>query len=149
MIDRTQNPTRFWKYGILAGIYILLQVFVSCTEGQLSSEGVIDEVYTLVDEHPMPFNGMNALYEEIGSKLKYPEQARRMGIEGKVFVEFVVQKSGIITDIKVLKGIGAGCDEAAKMVMSGIEDWNPGIFKGEAVAVKMVLPIIFKLNQEG
>jgi len=149
MIRTSQNPTRFWKYGILAGIYILLQVFVSCTEGQLSSEGVIDEVYTLVDERPYPINGMKILYEEIGSKLKYPEQARRMGIEGKVFVEFEVQKSGKITDIKVLKGIGAGCDKAAKTVISEINDWNPGIFKGEAVAVKMVLPIIFKLNQEG
>ena len=72
-----------------------------------------------------------------------------MGIEGKVFVEFVVRKSGKITDIKVLKGIGAGCDEAAKTVLSDVEDWNPGIMKGRPVAVKMVMPIIFKLNQEG
>ncbi len=92
---------------------------------------------------------MNALYEEIGSKLKYPEQARRMGIEGKVYVEFVVQKSGKVTDIKVLKGIGAGCDEAAKAVMSEMEYWNPGKMNGHPVAVIMQMPIIFRLNHDG
>lgn len=149
MIRRSQKTTRLWKYGIFAGIYLLLHGFVSCTDEQHFTDSSTDEIFTMVDERPAPINGMVALYEEIGSKLKYPEQARRMGIEGKVFVEFVVQKSGKITKVKVLKGIGAGCDEAAKAVMSNIDDWTPGILKGQAVAVKMVLPIIFKLNQEG
>jgi protein TonB len=69
-----------------------------------------------------------------------------MGIEGKVFVEFVVQKSGNITDIRVLEGIGAGCDEAAKTVLSEIDNWKPGVQNGNAVAVKMAMPIVFKLS---
>jgi TonB family protein len=149
MIHASQQSTSTWKYGILVSIYLLLHGFVSCTEEQPFAETQTDAVLSFVDEQPYPINGMETLYQEIGSKLKYPKQARRMGIEGKVFVEFVVKKSGKITNIRVLKGIGAGCDEAAKTVMAGIEDWNPGIFKGQAVAVKMVIPIIFKLNQEG
>lgn len=146
MISTSQNPTRFWKYGVLAGIYIFLQIMVSCTDEQLTTQASVDEIFTKVDEMPSPQNGMQSLYQAIGSKLKYPVQARRMGIEGKVFVEFVVQKSGKLTDIRVLKGIGAGCDEAAKTVLSEIDNWNPGVLNGNAVAVKMVLPIVFKLS---
>jgi len=78
--------------------------------------------------------------------LKYPAQARRMGIEGKVYVTFVVGKEGEITDVKVLKGIGAGCDEEAIRVLSGAPNWKPGKQRGRPVRVRMQLPIIFKLN---
>lgn len=109
-------------------------------------EEVAEEIFTIVEDQPVPKGGMAAFYEYIGKKLKYPAQARRMGIEGKVFVEFVVDKDGTITDVKAIKGIGAGCDEEAIRVIQASPKWNPGKQRGRPVKVRMILPITFKLG---
>ena len=109
-------------------------------------EEVADEIFTIVEEQPAPKGGMAAFYEYVGKKLKYPAQARRMGIEGRVFVEFVVDKNGAITDVKAIKGIGAGCDEEAVRVIQEAPAWNPGKQRGRPVKVRMILPITFKLG---
>ena len=109
-------------------------------------EEVADEIFTVVEDQPTPIGGMSAFYKYIGIKLKYPPQARRMGIEGKVFVQFVVDKDGSITDVKAVKGIGAGCDEEAVRVIGGAPKWKPGKQRGRAVKVRMILPITFKLG---
>jgi protein TonB len=90
----------------------------------------------------------NAFYEYVAKAMqgKYPAQARRMGIEGRVFVEFVVEKDGSLTDVKAIKGIGAGCDELAVNVVKNAPKWKPGKQRGKPVRQKMVLPIVFKLN---
>jgi len=69
-----------------------------------------------------------------------------MGIEGKVFVEFVIEKDGSITDVKAIKGIGAGCDEEAVRILQSAPNWKPGKQRGKPVRQKMVLPISFKLS---
>ena len=109
-------------------------------------EEVAEEIFTIVEDQPVPKGGMAAFYEYIGKKLKYPAQARRMGIEGKVFVEFVVDKDGTITNVKAIKGIGAGCDEEAIRVIQASPKWNPGKQRGRPVKVRMILPITFKLG---
>ena len=146
MIQSRPNPTRLWKYGIFLGLYALLHVAVACTDEQPINDNQPEDIYSMVDERPFPVNGMEAFYQELGSVLKYPEQARRMGIEGKVYVSFVVQKSGELTDITVLKGIGAGCDEAALAAMNKVSSWTPGMHQGKAVPVLMQIPIVFKLS---
>jgi protein TonB len=99
-----------------------------------------------VEETAMPQGGMQAFYEYVGKKLKYPTQARRMGIEGKVFVEFVINRDGTILDVKAIKGIGAGCDEEAVRVIQSAPSWKPGKQRGKPVRQRMVLPITFKLG---
>jgi protein TonB len=69
-----------------------------------------------------------------------------MGVEGKVFVQFVVDKDGTLTDIKAVKGIGAGCDEEAVRVLKAAPKWKPGKQRGRPVKVRMILPITFKLG---
>ena len=78
--------------------------------------------------------------------MKYPAQARRMGIEGRVFVEFIINKDGSLTEIKFIKGIGAGCDEEAVRVIQSAPAWNPAKQRGKAVKQRYTLPIIFKLG---
>jgi protein TonB len=109
-------------------------------------EEVAEEIFTIVEDQPAPKGGMAAFYEYVAKKLKYPAQARRMGIEGRVFVEFVVDKDGTITDVKAIKGIGAGCDEEAIRVIQEAPAWNPGKQRGRPVKVRMILPITFKLG---
>ncbi len=72
-----------------------------------------------------------------------------MGIEGKVFVEFVVDKDGSLTQFIVVKGIGAGCDEEAVRIIQNSPPWSPGKQRGKPVKQRMVLPIFFTLASNG
>jgi periplasmic protein TonB len=105
-----------------------------------------DEIFIVVEQNALPRGGMEGFYKYVNSQLKYPAQARRMGIEGKVFIEFVVDKTGAITDVKAIKGIGAGCDEEAIRVVKNSPSWAPGKQRGKPVRQRMVLPITFKLS---
>ncbi len=106
----------------------------------------VDQIFLVVEESATPKGGMGAFYKYVQDKMKYPAQARRMGIEGKVFVEFVINRDGSITDVRSIKGIGAGCDEEAVRVVQGAPPWNPGKQRGKPVRQRYVVPIIFKLG---
>lgn len=108
-------------------------------------EEVAEEIFTIVEEQPHPEGGISAFYEYVRKNLNYPAQARRMGIEGKVYVQFVVDKDGKITDVAAIKGIGAGCDEEAVNVVQNAPAWHPGKQRGRPVKVRMILPITFLL----
>jgi protein TonB len=69
-----------------------------------------------------------------------------MGIEGKVFVEFVINRDGSVTEVRAIKGIGAGCDEEAVRVIQNSPKWNPGKQRGKPVRQRMVLPVTFRLG---
>ncbi len=106
----------------------------------------VDEVFSVVEESAEPKGGMPAFYKYVGEKIKYPAQARRMGVEGRVFVQFVVNRDGTIVEVTAIKGIGAGCDEEAVRIVQSAPAWKPGKQRGKAVRQKMVIPIIFKLG---
>jgi len=105
------------------------------------------EIFIVVEETAAPVGGMTAFYEYVLQNLKYPAQARRMDIEGKVFVQFVVEKDGSITDVVAIKGIGAGCDEEAVRVVSQSPKWKAAKQRGRSVRQRMGLPITFKMNR--
>lgn len=109
-------------------------------------EELADEIFTIVEQQPEPKGGFSAFYEYIGKNLKYPKLAQRNNIEGRVYIEFVVEKNGTLTDINILKGIGCGCDEEACRIIGGAPNWNPGKQRGKPVRVKMVIPILFRLE---
>ena len=109
-------------------------------------EEEVDEIFLVVEEQPMPDGGMAAFYKFLSDHMKYPETARRVGISGRVFVEFVVDKSGHITHARVVKGIGGGCDEEAIRVVKLAPPWKPGKQRGRPVRVKMTVPVYFKLQ---
>lgn len=104
------------------------------------------EDFTYIDHKPLPKDGLQGLYKYIQSNLKYPEAAKEAGVEGKVFVEFIVDKDGSLTDIKTVKGIGHGCDDEAERVLKASPAWNPGMIADQPVRVKMILPIMYKLG---
>ena len=115
-------------------------------EEEMEEEEEVEEIFTIVEDQPTPDGGMAAFYQFVQKNLKYPAQARRMGIEGKVFVQFVVDKNGTLTEVQAVKGIGAGCDEEAVRVIEGAPKWKPGKQRGRSVKVRMILPITFKLG---
>ncbi len=105
-----------------------------------------DEIFDVVETMPTPPGGMEGWNKYLSNNLKYPTQARRMGIEGTVYVVFVVNTDGSIQDVGILRGIGGGCDEEAMRVVRNAPKWTPGKQRGRPVRVKMRLPIRFKLS---
>ena len=104
------------------------------------------DVFIIVDEPAYPDGGMQSFYDFISQNMKYPLEARRMGVQGRVFVEFVVEKDGKLSNIKIVQGIGAGCDKEAIRIIQQCPNWNPGLQKGKPVKQKIVLPINFYLD---
>ncbi len=107
-------------------------------------EEKVDEIFSIVEESAAFPGGISAFYGYLRKELKYPRQAQRMGIEGRVYVEFVVERDGSLTDIRVVKGIGAGCDEEAVRVLKKSPNWKPGKQRGNPVRQKMIQYIHFK-----
>lgn len=89
--------------------------------------------------------GLSAFYEYVATNIKYPKRAKTMDVTGTVYVQFIIDKDGSLTELKTLKGIGLGCDEEAIRVLENSPKWNPGKQRGRAVRVRMVLPITFSL----
>ena len=111
-----------------------------------AEEEETDEIFTIVEQQPEPAGGMSAFYAYVGKRIKYPSQARRMGVEGRVFVQFVVERDGTIQDVQAVKGIGAGCDEEAVRIVKSHPKWKAGKQRGKPVRVRMILPITFRLG---
>ncbi|PWS28690.1 energy transducer TonB [Pedobacter yonginense] len=112
-------------------------------EGTGADAGVTDVF--LVDEYPEFMGGMKAFTKYMERNLHYPSQAMEEGVKGKVFVSFVVERDGSITDVKVIKGIGYGCDEEAMKVIKKSPLWKPGKNRGVPVRVRYNMPINFNL----
>jgi protein TonB len=110
-------------------------------------EEVVEEVFTIVEDYPAPVGGMQAFYTYVGENIEYPTMARRLAVSGIVFVRFVVEKDGSITDVTVVRGIGAGCDEEAVRVIQNAPAWTPGKQRGRPVRVMMTVPIRFVLQE--
>lgn len=104
-----------------------------------------DKIYDMVDEMPQFTGGDEARIFFLSNNIKYPHKARQKGISGTVYVTFVVEKDGSLSDPKILRGIGEGCDEEVIRVIKLMPKWIPGKQQGEAVRVQFNMPIKFTL----
>lgn len=107
-----------------------------------------EEIFQIVEDAPAYPGGVSAFYRYVSENIHYPEQALRIGVSGKVFVKFVVEKDGRPSQVEVLKGIGAGCDEEAVRVIQNSPKWIPGKQRGRPVRVYMTLPIHFVFREQ-
>ncbi len=114
--------------------------------GEPTPIDIPDDPFLVVEDMPEFPGGDAALLGFIAKNIKYPRQAKRMGIEGKVHISFVVDTDGSVTDIKILRGIGAGCDEEAIRVLKLLPKFSPGKQRGVPVKVQMQLPVNFQLR---
>lgn len=106
-----------------------------------------EEVFTYAQEMPAFPGGDEKLLQFIYENVIYPEMARRADIEGRLYISFVVRSTGDISDIKIIKGLGAGLDEEAIRVVKKMPKWKPGRQNGKAVSVQVSIPFIFKLQE--
>lgn len=107
-------------------------------EGKLFDLGSVE----VAPEFP---GGQKAFGKFLGSNIRYPESARENNIEGKVYIGFVVEKNGELSDLKIIKGIGGGCDEEALRVLKNSPNWKPGMSEGKPVRTSYTFPVTFQI----
>ncbi len=160
MMNKTKSRFGAWK--MLAALPVAaLLMMVGCKpapaevadslatqeEVAVSADNTIgDALIDPVEDEPQFPGGMEALMKYLSENIKYPEQAKKENIQGRVYVTFVVEKDGSITGAKVLRSIGGGCDEEALRVVNAMPKWEPGKLQGTPVRVQFNLPIVFKLQ---
>jgi len=114
---------------------------------EVEEEEVVEqEVFTIVEQMPSFPGGDQKMYEYLGKNIKYPQIARESGIQGRVFVNFVVEPDGHVSNVNVMRSLGGGCDEEAMRVVKAMPKWKPGKQRGKAVRVSYILPVNFKLQ---
>lgn len=153
------NPMVFQKNDTLPTSQIIALRLPQTTENLVDANRQ-GEVFTYVEKMPrfvgcdhLPENEWNhcsneALYKFISNSIKYPDEARKNGIEGRVVLQFIVEANGELSDIKVINGVSPELDQEALRVMNTMNKWIPGYHKGKAVAVAFTLPIKFVLDEK-
>ena len=162
MMKKSKHPLRF-GLGILFITATLTVVFFACSRPEekktdaveavstdadevLTEVNNTDSVYKVVEVMPEYPGGIDALMKYLSENIKYPEIAKKESIQGRVFVNFVVEKSGKVNNVNIIRGIGGGCDEEAIRVISSMPDWKPGLENGKPVRVDYNIPIKFALH---
>lgn len=122
---------------IILSLILLLTSFIQAQSGDETEDGYL----AFAEVMPEPVNGMAELIKQV----KYPEIAKKVGLEGKVYAMAYVDEKGSVTDVKIIKGIGGGCDEEVISVLKKAK-FKPGQNKGVNVKVKTSIPFHFKLK---
>ena len=105
-----------------------------------------DQIFVVVEKMPTFPGGLKALMSYLAKNIHYPADAKKQGIQGRVFIHFVINKDGSVSNVRLLKGISPSCDAEAIRVVKNMPNWNPGVQKGQKVRVAFNLPIKFSLK---
>jgi protein TonB len=130
---------------LLAGLFTVLISLAQETAKTPVFSLEEETIFQVVEQMPIFPGGMPGLSQYLSSTLRYPGEAQEAKVQGTVFVGFVVDKTGVIRDVTMLKGIGHGCDEEAMRVIQLMPAWTPGRQDGRQVSVRFTIPIRFIL----
>ena len=132
----------------LFGLFIALLVCLPSLAQQKPVEKVdSDGVYLMPDQMPEFPGGMQAMMKFLTTNIKYPVEAQKKGVSGRVIVQFVIMEDGTLDQAKVVRGIDPLLDEEALRVVKLMPKWKPGMDRGEAVKVRFTAPIMFNLSR--
>ena len=121
--------------------FVILALFIVFSCGAFSQQKDDKGIYLTAEKMPVIKGGMAA----IGKKVQYPRIAKEMGIQGVVYVGFIVDAEGNVIEPKILKSLAKPLDEEALRVITKEVQFTPGYYQGKAVPVRMVLPIRFRI----
>ena len=123
-------------------LLVCVSLLVTIFDYSFSQQSVVDDegVYLMCEKMPELIGGMDGLQK----KIRYPLQAKTLGVQGVVYVQAIINEEGIVESHKLAKKLGAGCDEEAIRVLKKSK-FKPGYDKGKPVKVRFTLPIFFRL----
>ncbi|MFA6924227.1 MAG: energy transducer TonB [Bacteroidales bacterium] len=127
-------------------IFFLVLCFFNKNFSQEQKKDTLKPVFTIVEEMPQYPGGDEARVRFLQENVKYPQEAKNNGIQGKVYVTFVIDEKGNVTDVRIIRSIGGGCDAEALRVIKLMPKWLPGKQSGKPVRVQYNMPIIFTLE---
>lgn len=129
-------------------LMFLVAVVLAAVFGQVKAQEnkIKDGVYQKVEVMPEYPGGETALMNDLIGAIKYPEEAKNKGIQGKVYVSFVVDEQGKVTNAKIERGVEASLDKESLRVVNGLKSWKPGKEKDKAVKVAYTIPINYALD---
>lgn len=160
-VSKKVSGTAFMRYLLLlaAGVIIMGVSLNSCAvketpEAEVEEAVVVEEkaapedgvIFTIVEENPQFPGGDEGRMKFFKDNMKYPEEAKKQGIQGVIFVTFVIETDGRVTDARILRGLGYGLEEEALRVVNMMPNWIPGKQRGENVRVQFNMPIRFTLE---
>lgn len=122
-------------------------VFEEPVQEVVADNGDANKIFVAVEQQAEFPGGLSSMYKWLGNNLKYPPSAKRMGIEGKAFVKFVVEPDGAISNIEIARGFDGACDKEAERVIGKMPKWKPGKQGGRAVRSYYTLPVVFKITE--
>ena len=130
-------------------VIVLFALAVFCSISIVAQTEVEDDaIFVVVENNPEFPGGSDSLYAYIARNIKYPEAAKKEKIEGRVFVTFVIEKDGRVSNAKILRDIGGGCGEEAIRVVKNMPKWKPGTQRGNPVRFQFNLPVSFMLGKD-
>jgi TonB family protein len=154
MRQQTKNVS-LWRIVALTTLCTALVIGFGCTEDKSDGTTTTEVsnppgigVFTIVEKMPEYKGGVDAFYKYVMNEIKYPSEAREKQIEGRVDVQFVIDKDGSVSSAKAVNAVGAGCDQEAERVLKSAV-FIPATQNGKAVRVRMMAPITFKLDRSG
>ena len=126
-----------------------IKITAKYKSGELVFSNVVDksQTFTSVEQMPGFLGGLEAFYKFLAQSIRYPATAFENNIQGKVVVQFIVEKDGRLTNFKILRSVGGGCDEEAIRVLSSSPRWLPGMQANKPVKVYYIVPISFTIEQ--
>ncbi len=143
MMNKTKSPARKLAKYLIALPLALLLVAGNSVYAQ-NQKG--DEIFTEVEKYPEFPGGNSAFMKFLAEGIKYPVIAMENNEQGRVVANFVVEKNGRVSNIKVIRGVTAGLDAEAMRLLNSMPDWQPGEHKGQPVRVRFTLPMVFRLQ---
>ena len=127
-------------------IPVMLLMVVSFSVNGQNNEKKNNVYFEEVDEMPEYPGGKEGLFKFISENVQYPEKAKKETVTGKVFVSFVIDKDGSVTDVKIARSVNPELDDEAVRVVKKLKKWTPGKKDGEVVKVGFTMPIKFALG---
>lgn len=146
MKTKNEKANGLWWRLLTAMSVLAILLMVNTNAMAQNKKAANDKVLEKAEVMPEYPGGDQAMMDFVAKNVQYPEEAKEKEISGRVLVSFIVEKDGSIADVKVVKGIGGGCDEEAVRVVKAMPKWKPGKDKGKPVRVSYMMPFTFKLQ---
>ena len=132
------------KWMLFIFIFLLVLAFFASAQEKTINQ----KVYSEVDEMPVFKGGQEALMKFLQDNIVYPEEAKKSGFQGKVFISFVIDELGVVRESRITRGVNPALDKEAFRVVKLLPEWVPGKKEGKPVKVEMTLPIKFALDDD-
>lgn len=146
MLYRERSPRKAGlKYALIVPVLLIAFGSTAWTAVPLHTDPQVD--LAKVDKQPEFPGGMEAMIGYMGANTKYPDEAKKAGVQGTVYIEFVIDATGKVGQVQVKRGVNASLDKEAARVVASMPDWKPGEQGGKKVAVRYILPVKFQLSE--